>query len=1444
MIETLLAHKNARERAEIKGIEIEKRKTEIEGRYESKEHGVRVEIRSVKKITGGVEVFARAWKGRKQLGFGKDGTVEIERFLIYNPPVLVDDPNGTIVRKGGIGVLSGEIIPDRHLREDPAEAIRQVIAHNVTLVGKEFGRVIKRKIGNTTSTFYPDADPESTSVDGFVKSAVNSSWATVHDAASGVNSYDALAAETYPLSRHNGTAYDIYRSFILFDTSSIPDGDTIDSAILSMYTLNVVDGSNDAQSYIVIVSSSPASNTAIVNGDYNQVGSIDFGKVDMTIQSINTYTDFTLNTSGIANISKTGISKFGAREGHDFENIAIANSTTSYIRYSQAETTGTSNDPKLVVVHSVASTAYTKTLTEALTASDTISRITGKISSEAMTIVDTIVSLKTLSKIVSEAVATVDSISTMVGRIFYEALSVIDIIPNESVPGVWSSGGSLSVAKGLAAGAGTQSTGLSFGGNNGSNLAITEEYNGASWSAGGSLNTAVYQLAGCGTQTAGLSFGGYWLVATTEEYNGTTWSVGGSLASGRGILGGAGTQSAGLSFGGNVGSSTSITEEYNGTTWSAGGALATARYILAGAGTQSAGLCFGGSVSGAGTLLASTEEYNGTTWSAGGNLAVARQGLAGAGTQSAGLSFGGTDAVSTLYATTEEYNGTLWSAGGNLAVARRTLSGAGTQTAGLSFDGYDPNTTAITEEYNSAISLYTRTQVLLETISITDIIKTAMMKVLSEIMTIVDTFVRLINTTRTFSESITTVGTFIKQTSKNLLESVRVIDGKIQNTGVMSPGTVVNDTSFGNYIWSNPTNAEVSDNVYATSIIPANIAGTSSNYLKATNFGFNIPINSNINGIKVEVEKKADSSSGGGQDKAVRIVKGGVVGSTDNSDLTHWTTTDTYFIYGSAFYLWGEIWTPADINNSLFGFAISVGRYSSLYSVNSTQYVDHIRITVYYSTVEKSLGKILTNILSIADTATTSKLASKIISETITITDTIIKKLQAVFSEVVALADTIATSKVTTKIFSEVVSIADTIKRITGRILSETITAVDTIIRQVGMTISESINAVDSVSLSKATAKVFSEVVSVADTILKTAGKILSEAVTVTDTIYHITSRILTETITVADTMLRQTQRIISEVVSVVDNISTSKVAAKVISETIALVDSIITQTNKVKTFLESLVITDTISNLVGKVFAEVLTVADTISRLSDRIFSETVTMVDSMIKTINTTKLFVETITVIDASIRQTGRIFVEAISVVDATVSVLKSTVKQLSETITITGTMIRSMIKTFSESIVVVDTVVKTLQKVFAETLTIVDTILNKFSKTFSEIVVVTDTNTMSRLAKKTLSELLTLTEIFTKRMILTFSETISITSSFVRQIGNVFVETIAITDIITKRIGKVLTQTITITDVWAFFMRAKGLIFGLNKNINLSIGTRDEVKEGKNNNTDIGQGTSLR
>ena len=97
-----------------------------------------------------------------------------------------------------------------------------------------------------------------------------------------------------------------------------------------------------------------------------------------------------------------------------------------------------------------------------------------------------------------------DPSNPIIGQTWYNDTSKDLKYTGATAAGSWASGGNKANQNESAAGAGTQTAALSFGG--GFPIkAETEEYNGTSWSPGGSLNTARNYLGGCGTQTAGLA---------------------------------------------------------------------------------------------------------------------------------------------------------------------------------------------------------------------------------------------------------------------------------------------------------------------------------------------------------------------------------------------------------------------------------------------------------------------------------------------------------------------------------------------------------------------------------------------------------------------------------------------------------------------------------------------------------------------------------------------------------------------------------------------------------------------------------------------------------------------------------------------------------------------------------------------------------------------------
>lgn len=144
--------------------------------------------------------------------------------------------------------------------------------------------------------------------------------------------------------------------------------------------------------------------------------------------------------------------------------------------------------------------------------------------------------------------------------------------------------------------------------------------------------------------------------------------------------------------------------------------------------------------------------------------------------------------------------------------------------------------------------------------------------------------------------------------------------------------------------WTSPDNVYAADGAFANSGISSS-GSSPSRYLLTTGYGFSIPANAIINGIAVDI-LRLRAGTGECTDDRIRIIKGGAVSSADRANTTaNWPTSFTYASYGGSSDLWGETWTPADINNSGFGAAAAAKWVSGTPSAR----IDHVRITVYYT---------------------------------------------------------------------------------------------------------------------------------------------------------------------------------------------------------------------------------------------------------------------------------------------------------------------------------------------------------------------------------------------------------------------------------------------------------------------------------------------------------------
>lgn len=173
-------------------------------------------------------------------------------------------------------------------------------------------------------------------------------------------------------------------------------------------------------------------------------------------------------------------------------------------------------------------------------------------------------------------------------------------------------------------------------------------------------------------------------------------------------------------------------------------------------------------------------------------------------------------------------------------------------------------------------------------------------------------------------------------------------------TGIASKSQGPNSPSYGLNIagadvdWTNTTNIFAADSLYTQAPLTA---GAVSDYLRATGFGFSIPVGATITGIKVEVKKcQQPWTYGIVEDLHVYAAKAGAVVGTDHAIPGSWPGVNTYVTYGGAADMWGTTWTPAEINVNLpagFGVLISAQETGGVNPAGAR--IDHVRITVYYT---------------------------------------------------------------------------------------------------------------------------------------------------------------------------------------------------------------------------------------------------------------------------------------------------------------------------------------------------------------------------------------------------------------------------------------------------------------------------------------------------------------
>lgn len=284
---------------------------------------MRYEILDTVRDTGVVHVFVRAWLGWRPVGFGVDGSCEVEHIRLYG--------------------FSGDLDTE----------VRRVLR----LVAKPWARPERGKVAATTTVVRPN--PGTTApADGRLSrvAGVQTFDQIRNGGGSDVEMANTAAQAALVADSTTDTFFAMRRIGLGFDTSPIGT-DTISSASLELTSDGKATGLGETALCLVSFSPSDPGNFPISDYSVDRWGSTDLASrvSSASWPAGGSKHTFALNSAGISHINKTGYTFFGLRTAWDvdgtFGGSWVANEVTRFAIVT-ADATGTTNDPTLTIEHS------------------------------------------------------------------------------------------------------------------------------------------------------------------------------------------------------------------------------------------------------------------------------------------------------------------------------------------------------------------------------------------------------------------------------------------------------------------------------------------------------------------------------------------------------------------------------------------------------------------------------------------------------------------------------------------------------------------------------------------------------------------------------------------------------------------------------------------------------------------------------------------------------------------------------------------------------------------------------------------------------------------------------------------------------------------------------------------------------------------------------------
>ena len=280
-------------------------------------------------------------------------------------------------------------------------------------------------LGFSTYTAYSDeSSPGTTTCSGYAyhdNSGTSAVWATLHDASISTHGGTNVGPDAWAYITCDSTTSKyagFQRAFLTCDTSAITSGANISAVTVGIFSQDAAADANFTSASINVFSSTQGDAHIVMGADYSKCGTTPLSTAVGQAawhSAMGSYVTFALNSTGIAGISKTGISKLSFREAtFDAPNTppTWGNSQGVDIEGDFANYTGRTHDPYILITYTTGGgTLYTNTAAETITISesDTAIRKLKPTVAETITISESDTAIRKLKPTVAETVTISES---------------------------------------------------------------------------------------------------------------------------------------------------------------------------------------------------------------------------------------------------------------------------------------------------------------------------------------------------------------------------------------------------------------------------------------------------------------------------------------------------------------------------------------------------------------------------------------------------------------------------------------------------------------------------------------------------------------------------------------------------------------------------------------------------------------------------------------------------------------------------------------------------------------------------------------------------------------------------------------------------------------------------------------------------------------------------